>query len=379
MKNGKYNILMMVSWYGPQGKTLKGGGFHYNMVQSLNEYCNCAIYYPYDRNIENTFSKGIEWGILTYRSKYNLKNKIRNRVYMYNAMKKIVKDFQPDIIHANVATECGRFAVVLGKLFNIPVIISEHSSVEASGVKEFPHYYYAKFAYGGSKYNTCVSDDLTNKMKEIFPKYSFKTVYNGIKPVEGMHLTKGYRIENAYNVGFVASLYDDKIKGLQYLFPALKKLLEDDVQIYLHLVGGGKYLEHFKKLADEIGISDYCIFYGGCQKEEVYSIISDMDFLVSASIFESFGCAIAESLLLGVPVVATKCGGPESIINSNNGILVEKESTDALYNGIKEMISKYSTYDVAKLKKEAYDKFSLEKISKEYLAIYDSVLQVKSK
>lgn len=376
MENGKYNILMMVSWYGPRAETLRGGSFHYNLAQSLNNYCNCAIYYPYDRYISESFSRSIDWGLLTYRSRYDLKKKVRNRIDMYNAMKKIVDDFHPHLIHANVATECGRFAVILGKIFHIPVIISEHSTIEASGVKEFPHYYYAKFAYAGSKYNTCVSYSLTKGLKEIFPQYAFHTVYNGIKPSEGMELTKGYRKDDGCNVGFVAGLYDDKIKGLQYLFPAIRKIIEEDHQkIYLHLIGGGEYLQYFKKMAEEMGISEYCIFYDRCPREKVYSIISEMDFLVSSSIFESFGCAIAESLLLGVPVVATRCGGPESIVTPENGILVEKESVEALYLGIKDMMTKYAAYDAGRLKQDAYDRFSLERVSQKYMEIYREVLE----
>ena len=66
---------------------------------------------------------------------------------MFRAMRRIVEEFQPDVIHGNVATEGGRFAIMMGKIFHIPVIITEHSTVEASNVEHFPHYYYAKNVY----------------------------------------------------------------------------------------------------------------------------------------------------------------------------------------------------------------------------------------
>lgn len=36
------NVLLMVSWYGPQGETLQAGGFHYERV--LNTYVISKFY-----------------------------------------------------------------------------------------------------------------------------------------------------------------------------------------------------------------------------------------------------------------------------------------------------------------------------------------------
>ena len=52
--------------------------------------------------------------------------------------------------------------------------------------------------------------------------------------------------------------------------------------------------------------------------------ISDVFVLLSNS--ETFGESYAEAICAGVPVIATRCGGPESFVNSRNGILVSKEN-----------------------------------------------------
>lgn len=376
----KINVLMMVSWYGPQGDHLVGGRFHYEQAKSLNKYCNCAIYTPYDRQIKNIFSSKIEWGIQTYRSKYKLENKIRNRLYQYLAMRKIVKEFHPNIIHGNVATEVGRAAIVLGKIFRIPVIMTEHSSVEASGVRSFPHYYYAKYVYGRSLANYCVSDKLTQELKKIFPKYNFCTMYNGITEPSGMELVRNrYRRDNCVNMAIVASFYDKSIKGFQYLLPAIANVRKNSGNICLHIVGGGEYLEYYKRIATELGIDDICVFYGNVLHEQVYKILFDMDFLISASLFESFGCTIAEGLMLGKPAVVTRSGGVESIISSENGILVERENERALELGILEMIDRYKSFSEEKLRKNALEKFSVEVISQKYVDVYKNILNLEEK
>ncbi|MDE6566764.1 MAG: glycosyltransferase family 4 protein [Lachnospiraceae bacterium] len=369
------NILLMVSWYSPQGEMLTGGRFHYELAEELKKHCNCAIYYPYDRNIKEPYTAEREWGIMTYRSQYELKRKIRNRRYMLSAMRRIVKEFKPDIIHGQVATEAGRFAVMLGQIFHIPVIISEHSTVQASGVQAFPHYYYAKRVYAHSCYNTCVSESLTEDLSKIFPQFQFHTVYNGIKKLKVKKTENIYRREDTVNMVMVAGLYDRYIKGLQFVLPVLQRLLEEGYSVVLHFVGDGEYRQEYENVASELGIRDNCVFHGYCERQKVYDIVNEMDFFVCASIFESFSCATAEAMMCGKPVVATRCGGPDSIITKDVGILVEKESEQALYEGIVKMVKTYQEYSTKTISEYAYSNFSVENVCRQYLDIYQRVLR----
>lgn len=374
-KDSKLNVLMMVSWYSEIGTSINSGIFHYELVNRLNKYCNCAIYYPYDRFISEDVYSGDNWGIKTYRSRYALEKKVRNRINMIKAMRMIMKEFNPDIIHGNVATEAGRFAIILGKMFSIPVIITEHSAVEASGVTEFPHYFYARNVYSHSLYNACVSDCLTQNLKKIFPKYNFYTVYNGIMEPENIEFTHHkYRVDEVVNIAVVADFYDEKIKGFHILFPVIKRLVEQKYKIVFHFVGDGEYLSVYKKLSKEFHLEEQCIFYGRCPKGKVYDIVSQVDFMLSASLFESFGCSIAEGMMLGKPAVVTRCGGLESIVNENTGILVEKDDADELYGGIVRMLNHYKEYSPDMLKTYAYNKFSLEHIAQKYINIYKEIL-----
>lgn len=367
------NVLMLVSWYAKKDET-SGGIFHYEQAADLNRFCNCALYYPYDRYITKNYEYGIERGILTFRSKYALQNKIRNRICMFQAMREIVRIFHPDIIHGNVATEGGRFAVIMGKLFHIPVIITEHSSVAASNVEHFPHYYYARFVYGNSRYNACVSDSLTKGLQKIFPQYAFHTIYNGIQELKPTENKRQYYKDGVVNIGMIAGFYSREIKGVQYVLPAVGKMLDNGYRIHLHMIGGGEYLQEYIDMAEEIGIAQSSTFYGDCKKDEVFAIDSEMDFIVSASLFESFGCAVAEAVMLGKPVVATKNGGAESIVNPENGILVETGSMQAIYNGMVQMYNKYREYDAEKISEQANQKFEISGISRKYMRIYHDIL-----
>ncbi len=368
---------MMVSWYTPSEEEIQGGIFHYEQAKALQDYCDVSIYWPYDRTIKPHYTHTEDWGIDTYRSQYHLKHKIRNRLYMLQAMRNIKKTFRPDLIHAHVATEAGRFAAALGKLFHIPVMITEHSAPEGSEVDHFPHYYYAKFAYGSSRYNACVSDYLRQYLQKLFPKFVFHTVYNGITAWDYSNEAAKIKKDNRIDCAIVANFYDEKIKGHHLLLPAIARIRKEGINVYLHLVGSGEYQEHYRNCARDLEIEEYCIFYGHCDKVRVGQILSGMDFLVSASLFESFGCTIAEAMMIGLPVVATRCGGPESIVNEENGVLVEKNSEDALYEGIKSMCAGHEKYSRDAIQRYAREKFSVDSIARQYMVIYGDIVQSK--
>lgn len=367
------NVLMMVSWYLPRDGRDHGGNFHYEQAVSLSKYCNIMIYYPYDRQAKQ-IEGGMEQGIHVWRSPYKLQNKIRNRMYMFHTMRQIVKDFRPDLIHAQVATEVGRFAIILGWLFHIPVMVTEHSTIEASGVLQFPLHQYADFVYRHSRYNACVSEDLTKKLSAIFPKYHFHTIYNGIIVPGKVETSAQYRREDSVNFALVASLYDRNIKGIPTLLQVMQRMKREGLQMTLHIVGDGAFRQEFEQMAVQLGISEACIFHGKAEKKKLYQILSQMDFLVSASKFESFGCTIAEAMMLGKPVVATKSGGPESFVTKQTGILVEKENEDALYQGIREMMIHYPDYQGDSIREYAVKKFDMDEISRKYLRIYRSIV-----
>ncbi|MGN0290952.1 MAG: glycosyltransferase family 4 protein, partial [Lachnospiraceae bacterium] len=282
------NVLMIVSWYTPKGREkLEAGVFHYEQSMDLKKYCNVAIYYPFDQDISEDETKAEEWGLTTYRSKYIPGKILHTKLQMKKTMGRIMKEFKPDIIHAHCAGAAGYYASSIAKKYQLPMVITEHSPVELTGVdKTGISYFFSKKAYGCSKANICVSKDSRDKLAKIYPKYSFDVIYNGIILPEYDQGTKKYYKDGYVNVAIVAILYDLEIKGMKYLLKAMEILKSQGKKFILHHIGGGEYLEHFKKMAVDLGIEDVCIFYGGCDRKKLYEIVNEMDFFVSSSLIE---------------------------------------------------------------------------------------------
>ncbi len=369
------NILMFVSWYTPQGsQTLQAGVFHHEQSMALKEYVNVCLYHPSDDSVPvGQVTCQEEWGLLTYRSGPG-KNPLHRRMLIFSTLDRIVKEFKPDVIHAHVALGVGRFAILYGKLHKIPVVVSEHLPLEMMHFDRLKNRLIAGFVYKNSVFNGCCSNQERDDLRRAFPKLKFETVYNGIVPVAQSASQESYVLPGKVNMCIVAAFYDQYIKGYQYLLPAIAQVVQTNPNICLHIVGGGLYQEHYQKMAKELAIEDHCRFYGSCNRARVYAIVSQMDFGISASIMESAGVSIEEQMLLGLPVLVTRSGGCNSLVTENTAIVVDKESTEALTQGILEMIEKKDSFDREKIRDYANENFSMENVTRKYLKLYRTLV-----
>ena len=158
-------VLFVVSWYTAyDAETMAAGVFHYEQAMALKKYCDTALFYPFDPSIPMDYHCAEERGLLTWRSRWTPGEKIKNRMRAYWAFGKVIREFKPDIIHAHVASSAGCFAVEMGKLYGIPVVITEHNAIELMGLESRKAYIRNQFAYHNSCANICVSEDLRSRL-----------------------------------------------------------------------------------------------------------------------------------------------------------------------------------------------------------------------
>lgn len=364
-------VLMIPTWYSNHdAEIITTGIFHYEQAIALQKYCDIALYYPFDEHIEQKYYKKEEKGLYTYRTTWRIKqSRIRTLFSFFHYSRKVIKNYKPDILHAHTAGIAGKFVRLLSKIYGIPYIVTEHNPLELMNLENPKAFKQVSNVYKDSKANICVSTDLKEKLVKRFPKYSFEVIYNGVKSPRDMSDGEVYALPGRINCCIVAAMYDKDIKGYQYLLPAIKKLKEK-YNIVLHICGGGEFYEYYKKMAKELNIAENCIFYGNCDKTKVYSIMRQMSFAISASLFESAGVAAEEALMLGIPMVVTRSGGVSSLVDKENAIVVEPKSVDALVAGIESMIRNRAEYDSQKIQEHAYGKFEMENICKLYLKVY---------
>lgn len=144
--------------------------------------------------------------------------------------------------------------------------------------------------------------------------------------------------------------------------------------LHYSIVGEGPLLNDLKKLAKELDIEGLVTFVGLATRNEIAQELAKSDCFVLASNQETFGVCCIEAMAVGIPIVATKCGGPEDFIESETGILVNPEDSVQLRNAMTGMaFSPVRAYPRSTIQKAAIDRFSPNAIAtmleKEYLTV----------
>ena len=100
----------------------------------------------------------------------------------------------------------------------------------------------------------------------------------------------------------------------------------------------------------------------------ILELLSQYDYYVCPSRRESFGISIIEALSCGLPVVTTDCDGPVEVIDHSNGIIVARENSKALADGIEEMHEaiREGKYQPEELR-ENVAQYSIERVMNKYV------------
>jgi D-inositol-3-phosphate glycosyltransferase len=131
--------------------------------------------------------------------------------------------------------------------------------------------------------------------------------------------------------------YNDPRKNIRLLYDAFK-IVKSSNNSDIRMIIASKYKIKDADIdyANKIGIDDYIDYNIGANDNDLRRLYFKSKFFVLSSNEEGFGIVIIEAMASGLPVISTRCGGPESIINNGfNGYLVSK-------NNPKEM-AKYMT------------------------------------
>jgi glycosyltransferase involved in cell wall biosynthesis len=161
-------------------------------------------------------------------------------------------------------------------------------------------------------------------------------------------------------------------KGLDILLKSVSLLKNTDLLV--HIGGDGIYLETFKKMSTELGIREKCKFYGEILPSEINSFYSGLDIYILASRDETFGVVIVEAMACGLPVIATRCGGPEEIITHETGVLIEKENPEELARAIVSVSDNLGSYDRDLIRRYALEKYGREAFVDSITLIYQQVI-----
>lgn len=381
-------VLIIPTWY-PIGTNDKLMGiYHKEFTNALinNENIDADILYIDRQMIKHPFKYlAMKKSLVIDEGKYNAYvrkildvSKINYDLEIKNYTKALEKEFKeyvkqngrPDVIHAMVSIPAGYAACKLGNKYNIPVVVTEHASYFERFFKG-QNEKYGKYVLENS-YFTTVSKYMSESIKKL--GYASEVLSN---LVDVDSFKKKRRSVKGLRLVTVCALR--KLKRIDDIIEALKIIVEEKNihDAKLTVVGDGFEEEYFKNRCTELGMDKYVEFVGRKTKDEIADILNNSNIYVLASEIETFGIPIIEAYAAGLPVIATRCNGPEEFVNEKTGKLIEIGNIKELANTILDVynnLDKYKKEDLIKAAEEYSDK----NIAKKTVNIYKSLLNNKN-
>lgn len=163
--------------------------------------------------------------------------------------------------------------------------------------------------------------------------------------------------DSIFSFVFVGSLI--KLKGVYELLYAFSELQKNTTRQYsLTFVGDGVERKGLETLASKLEAKNVS-FLGAVDNSKVSEVLNKKDCLVLPSYQEGFGRVIIEMFSFGKPVISTTSGGPEYIINDDNGLVVPPKDVQALSNAMNKICVNYDSYDAEKITNYVNDNYDL--------------------
>lgn len=252
-------------------------------------------------------------------------------------LKKCIKNFQPDVVHAHYASSYGLLAVMSG--FK-PAIIS----VWGADIYDFPKKnrfnnwlirYVLKNATEICSTSNCMAREI-----EIYCNKPIHTIPFGLNTAEFPFRIREIEDKKPIVIGAIKALTPKY--GTDYLIKAFKKLCDSYPERFfkLLLVGSGSHEKTYKELVKSLEIESKTEFTGNISHNDIAKFHDQLDIFVGLSILdsESFGVSLVEAMASGAFVVASDVPGyREVLMESNNlGLLVKRKSVD---EAVKAMIT----------------------------------------
>lgn len=379
------DYVLEVSWGCPSDKYPTHGLFQWDQARALDIVGENVIFLALDMR---SFRKWRKWGINSFAKdgipvyEYNfpygpfsprIKYRIQGKGFA-GCMEQITAKYgRPRCVHFH-----GVMEAISGMDYclknSVPYVITEHITPVSEG--EEVHAGMTK-AYSHADRIICVSNALARDIRKAYGANTDAVIPNIVDLSVFEYC--GYS-GNADGYRFVSAAGLNSGKGMDVLLNAFalvknKPVSEGTKRMpVLTIMGDGDQMQNLTALRDSLGLSDQVEFTGAYVRSEFAARLKNTDCFVLASRSETFGIVYAEAMAAGVPVISTKCGGPEDFVDDTNGLFVPVDDTEALAAAMLKMMETSAEYDRGAISSECHRKFSSETIGKSLAGVIDEAV-----
>lgn len=384
------HVLIIPSWY-PSGPGDINGIFFQQQAQALQRAgVQVGVIAPVFRSMrgepKSIFTGGygvrsfVEAHIPTYlyKSMYFFPRTAIDRSRWLKAGWKLFRRYvrehgRPDIIHAHSMNYGGILSHEIHSETGIPYVLTEHSSTYARKlVRDWQRDAMMRSAKQCAA-RIAVSRDFCRLLESEYDGLDWQYIPN-ILPAKFAEPFDAANKPQNDGFTFCSVAHLNYNKGYDILLPAFAEALKKHPGLKLKIGGTGLADAQLHELTRKLGIGNSVTFLGKLQNEEVLALMRQSDAFVLASRHETFGVVFIEALSQGLPVIATRCGGPNSTVTPENGLLVPTENIGALAGALVELYENRGRYDAAVLRENCLNEYGEQSVIGQIKAQYRAVL-----
>lgn len=231
---------------------------------------------------------------------FAIKNKNASKLLYYFGLAKVMSQNKYEILHVHGNSTLIAIELLLGKIFGIKKRVAHchNTSCEHVALHKCLYPVFVKMYTIG----LACSEEAGVWM---FGARPFTILKNGID-IEKFRFSQSFResvrtrlaySENDYVIGHVG-LFNEQ-KNHSFLIAVFNKMLENDRNLKLLLVGEGPLKNEIQNQVKKLGISENVFFYG--TTDNISEILSAVDSFAFPSLFEGLGIALIEAQVSGLP------------------------------------------------------------------------------
>lgn len=296
------------------------------------------------------------------------------------ALRRLLVNEQVDLIHAHLLGS-NVYGAILALICRKPMIATFHGAVDVADRERFLKTKFFLIGLGASKI-VCVSKRLHTELsaRSMLPQRKVKLIYNGVNPslfvndsAGGLKQELGLKPDTI----LVVSIGNIRpAKGYEYLVNAALLMSEVDPNTHFIVVGHPRDTL-FKKLKRQISEAHQKpnVHWLGF-RDDVADILRQADMFLLPSVSEGFSISTVEAMMAGVPVIATRSGGPEElIVDGETGFLIPVRDSAAIVTAIEKLkFPEIRQSVVARARTNASEKFGLATMLQEYRGLYQQLI-----
>jgi glycosyltransferase involved in cell wall biosynthesis len=295
----------------------------------------------------------------------------------FNLFKQIRK-FKFDIIHTNAGIIPNIIGKILGIKVNIEIkhgILIPDEILENMSLRKKWHEWIKQFFID---YFIAISENDKKKMVKFFniKESKIKVIYNGVEYNKLLPYQKKKKnnelspVENCVILGTIGRFTYQK--GQEILIEAFSNIYNNFNNVKLIIVGSGENEDSIKRLIIDKNLQDHIVVEG--YKENIYEFLKMLDIFILTSRFEGVPYVILEAMCIGVPIISTKVGGIDNILeNEVDAILTEKNNALDTERAIVKLIEdKYLRTNIAVNAIQKVQRYSIDAMVKNTEKLYFS-------